>query len=597
MAEGKAAREAESYDRAVSLFKQAQKLGSTEAVAELGRCYSAGWGVPKDQAMALKLLREAEKNDEPVALHCLGFMYSLGEGSLPEDHFKAAAYWEKAAKKGLAVAHHNIGWMNKNGKGPYKVDSKRALEEYTLGAEGGYGLSLTEMGRIYMEGDLGAPKDYAKAKRYFEAALPKKQPLALYHLGLMSANGWGMPLDHLKALQYYRQGDEMGNFTCKYAIGGCYEHGTGVAQDSAQALQYYREADTNGETLASFRLGEIYFYGILGVEQDYQRAFSYFKKCSMQETPGMNYYYGIAYADGKGRPVDLKKAIAYFESGVRTGAGVCAFALAEMYLEGRGVSRDISRYKKLLLQAEKMGYDDASASLATMFHEGLHGEPASLKKAYIHYKRGAENGSADCKATVGLFLLDGLTDEKMPEAQIKQMLVEASDAGSAIASAALSKHHRSTGRFGANEALAFRYCKLASEQGDATCRKELAQRLIEGNGCDRDTTAAAALLQPLADADEPDASRELAILYARGDGVPKNTAMAYRLLLNARDGDPVAEFELGKILATGDGFMKMKSEAKKHLERAANAGHQEAAAYLEEMRSKKKRGSRLPWKR
>jgi TPR repeat protein len=76
-----------------------------------------------------------------------------------------------------------------------------------------------------------------------------------------------------------------------------YKDGLGVTQDYQEAFKWYRLATEQGDAHAQVGLGVIYYDG-LGVTQDYQEAFKWYRLAAEQgDTLAMNnlarmYYYG-----------------------------------------------------------------------------------------------------------------------------------------------------------------------------------------------------------------------------------------------------------------------------------------------------------------
>ncbi|PAW91572.1 MAG: hypothetical protein B9S33_00300 [Pedosphaera sp. Tous-C6FEB] len=100
-------------------FKYMRKLavkGDARAQANLGRMYSDGNGIEKDQAEAVKWWRKAADKDEDRAQFELGRAYFAGAG-VDKDYAEAAKWYRKAANQDLPGAQNNLGFMYFEGKG------------------------------------------------------------------------------------------------------------------------------------------------------------------------------------------------------------------------------------------------------------------------------------------------------------------------------------------------------------------------------------------------------------------------------------------------------------------------------------------------
>ena len=83
---------------------------------------------------------------------------------------------------------------------------ERGLRYLQKAATQGYyhGIAADELGMIYYRGEI-TPKDYKKAKLWFNTALMKGIPTAAYHLGECAYYGYDEDVDFEKAATYYLQ--------------------------------------------------------------------------------------------------------------------------------------------------------------------------------------------------------------------------------------------------------------------------------------------------------------------------------------------------------------------------------------------------------
>ncbi|MDR2405459.1 MAG: sel1 repeat family protein [Deltaproteobacteria bacterium] len=78
--------------------------------------------------------------------------------------------------------------------------------------------------------------------------------------------------------------------------------------------------------------------------------------------------------------------------------------------------------------------------------------------------------------------------------------------------------------------LALQYFQKAAEQGYTPAQRLYGICLLEGNFCAKDLKNALLYLTKAAEKHDPQASYTLALMYARGEGVPKDWAKAFELL-------------------------------------------------------------------
>lgn len=81
--------------------------------------------------------------------------------------------------------------------------------------------------------------------------------------------------------------------------------------------------------------------------------------------------------------------------------------LSALYLEGRGVARDVRESLRWLTQAAGKGVPIAQYNLGLALQEGLDGRP-DYPSAFWYYHRAAESGLAAAQYKIGLFLERGL---------------------------------------------------------------------------------------------------------------------------------------------------------------------------------------------
>jgi len=70
--------------------------------------YSYGWGVSRDEAVAMTWYRKAAEQRFAQAQRSIGEMYYLGLG-VAEDDTEALKWWRKAAEQGNVSAQGRLG--------------------------------------------------------------------------------------------------------------------------------------------------------------------------------------------------------------------------------------------------------------------------------------------------------------------------------------------------------------------------------------------------------------------------------------------------------------------------------------------------------
>ena len=89
-------------------------------------------------------------------------------------------------------------------------DFKTALREWQPLADQGDPRAQFSFGLLYENGD-GVPRDYAKARQWYEKAAAQGDAKAQLYLGLQSSFGQGVPMDLVEAYMWYSLAAGNGN--------------------------------------------------------------------------------------------------------------------------------------------------------------------------------------------------------------------------------------------------------------------------------------------------------------------------------------------------------------------------------------------------
>lgn len=117
------------------------------------------------------------------------------------------------------------------------------------------GLACNRIGCLYFDGH-GVPRDYAKARYYYELGASRSDAVALQNLASMYQDGTGVEEDDAKAVELYKQalGWRHGDDTTReilLAIGHCYQYSTNGFRDYVKAADYLRQAADLGDVRAA----------------------------------------------------------------------------------------------------------------------------------------------------------------------------------------------------------------------------------------------------------------------------------------------------------------------------------------------------------
>jgi len=118
------------------------------------------------------------------------------------------------------------------------------------------------------------------------------------NLGRMYFYGRGIPQDHAKAIYWTQKAAEQGYIEAQLNLGLIYSKN----RNMKIAEQWFQKAADQGVPEAQAFLGFI-----LATRNDYVKAVQYLQKAVEQEIPAAQLYLGLMYMDGRGVGRDIKK--------------------------------------------------------------------------------------------------------------------------------------------------------------------------------------------------------------------------------------------------------------------------------------------------
>jgi hypothetical protein len=234
-----------SYLTALSLAEAAAARGEPTAHTLIGRIYSEGLGVPRDDKRAAEWFAKGAKLGDVNAEFAIGLMKAEGRG-IAKDLAAAAAHFETAAKAGHPAANYNLGLLFLKGEGkpenPY-----RAAAHIGFAAEKGLAAAQYDLGTLYQHG-VGVPNDAAAASRWIRAAADQGMAVAKYEYAVMLLRGLGLTADEPKAIGYLKAAAEEGIAGAQNRLAHVYKDGIGVDKSLTESAKWRLIAKANGVT-------------------------------------------------------------------------------------------------------------------------------------------------------------------------------------------------------------------------------------------------------------------------------------------------------------------------------------------------------------
>ncbi|WP_331488487.1 MobP3 family relaxase [Butyricicoccus sp. Marseille-Q5471] len=166
-----------------------------------------------------------------------------------------------------------------------------------------------KLAKQYLHGDedKGIAQDFEKAKGLLLSQAAQDNPLAMFDLGRMSADGLGCEADTDVAQQWYAkalatfqitEAEEPWKYT-EYRIGKMYAAGLGTERDYEVAAHWLTLSANEKYKYAEYSLGGLYYHG-KGVEQNHETAFDLYTRSAKQSFPYASFELGKMLRDGIG---------------------------------------------------------------------------------------------------------------------------------------------------------------------------------------------------------------------------------------------------------------------------------------------------------
>lgn len=425
------------------------RQGDAQAQYEVGRGYSLGDGVHKNEKEALRWYRLSAAQNNSYGQNGLGWYYLNGI-SVQQDGEEALKWFRLAAEQKNAKAQNNLGHY-------YCAASNyvEAIKWFKLAAEQQLPSAQYLLGLEYLEGTYAKQDDY-KAAEWLLKAAESGHPEAQFDFGLMCFFGKGVSesedearvwndkaakqgfeaaiqershlylnvsnsfhLRHIccvpnsdSALSFVDLFAAQGNAKAQFFLGKVWVFCGDSKEERDVGYQLYRQAAEQGFAEAQFRLGLFYYPTeeissidpkttkktvLLGLKEgDPKEAFRWFKLAADQDHAQALFYLGKCYRRGLGVEKSINKAAQFI------------FLAKEKGFEGRVLADDRLELEVLELSAED-GDFKAQCQLGLTYSSGkkdfsnggtviLEADP---KKAFFWYQLSANQGYADAQFLLG----------------------------------------------------------------------------------------------------------------------------------------------------------------------------------------------------
>ena len=440
-------------------------------------------------------------------------------------------------------------------------DFEQAFDLFLLEAENDNPLALYDLGRMTADG-LGCEADadaaygwYEKALAVFHAAEEEKPwKYTEYRIGKMVAAGLGTEQDYLQAAGWLTLSANEKYKYAQYSLGGLYYHGKGVEQNHGTAFSLYTRSADQSFPYASFELGKMLRDGI-GCAKNQSEADRRFREAflgftSLEEKghdDKLQYRLGWILLNGVGTEKDEIKAKEYFEKAATVGNPFACYQLAKLILADEAAPpQEVEKALGYLRQAVEAENPYAAYFLGKLYEKGQH-VPQNLSEAVRLYTLSAEQDNDFAAYRLGKLYLGGEGILKDVEAAIR-WLAFAADRKNPFAEYALGILYLKGEDIPKNVPKALEYLKRSAAQGNQFAQYRLGKVYLMGEHVQKDIPAALQFLTDAAEQGNQYAQYTLGKLYLMGKDVPRDKEAAVRwFTLSAAQGNIYAQFFLDHI--------------------------------------------------
>jgi len=319
---------------------------------------------------------------------------------------------------------------------------------------------------------------------------------------------------------------------------------TGIQSDVRQtmtakeAFDMLSKAVENGQTEAMLGLAALYEQG-LGVGRDHTKAFEWYKKAAEAGLPAGYYQMGMAYESGKGVTANRDEAVKAFTKAAELKVPEAPYKLAALALAGVPPKPD----DKAALQYLKSGGLAGPKAMETLgnFYENGVGLAPNFTEAFNWYKKAADSGLPEAIFRVGTCYETGLGVTANAKEAISYFQ-KAADLKMAPAAYKLAAIHLGGQLIPADQKKAVDYMHQAVTNGHAPAANELGVVYLQGLiGQPVDTDKALDMFLKSADLGNPEAMKNIAVMFKNGMGRKPDPSKALKWYLIAQKAGYQAE--------------------------------------------------------
>jgi TPR repeat protein len=418
----------------------------------------------------------------------------------------------------------------------------------------------------------------AKEKRKFVARLKEARigdPTAQYDVAVMFANGVGVGKNVVEAFEWTKHAAEKGHVAAQYLLGSAYSGGLGTLKDEYMAFLWLVRAQERGSEKAAFKLSKV-----LAAEQP-ALAFKFALDAAEKGLADAQVTVAECLANGMGVESDSEASHQWLQRAAEQGHSSAQFALGQLQMVVGAESSDHAAARTWFRKAARAGHPGAQVALDRLDLDGygrIQTGPTTKVRAGLRERRSSDtrflkyvsHGRTDDFYHLGLLYELGHSLERSHK-QAKVWFKKAAEQGDVRAQFALANSYEQS-----EVSKAIPWFERAAAQGHVQAQYELGERLLIGNGLDRDRLAALALLSRSSVQGSSKAQLTLAEMLNESAKDLADTL----IVRAAASGEAQAQCAMGDRYRRGIGVTQNWFEATRWYQLAAEQGNAQAQCAL-----------------
>ena len=411
-----------------------------------------------------------------------------------------------------------------------------------------------------------------EARTFLKEVANEDDPGAMLMLGNRLIAGVGFDRDVEQGEYWLDRSAQLGHVRSMESLGGRMVNQDGITGKVNEGLRWLEKAAENKSSSAAAMLGQLYVEGD-NVQPNPEKGKELLEMAIAEGHLPAIRLLSVKCFEGREIPLDTERGLALLEQGIEKEDANCIRTLAKRHFLGDGVPADHQRALELLEQGAKKGFNNCRRYLAQELIEAQHIPKADTGSAIALLQDAIADGDAIAMEVLADFYLDR---EPTKAAEGRSLLMEAIEKGSSYARKNLAERLLEGNGIQSDVEKGVAILEEGIERRDTRSIRALASYLFdEATKSEGDSTRFAKAIQLFRDAiqyDDPFAQVEFALRLLGEPSLSQHHAEARTLIeRRAHEEDSTAQRELARILIDSD-IDKDKTTATKWLLRAAEGG-------------------------